>query len=698
MGSRQSSPYRNDAWNEGARPDGSPSANRAAIQRMLDIAQLTEKGNSQLVRLMAPGTYDINAALTMYSDATLELGPGVTIAASSSLNLLRSAALSASWTTVTLTWSSGTEVSVGWTAHGKSVGEFIHVDNVTPMMYMGVWRVKSVTSADAFKIDLMRVPTGSASAISGSMRARACTTGVSLIGGVYDYNYPSNTGDGTYNNHSMYFPSVARMRIKDLQGKNAVKYLMALEGMRDVIVDGVTSRERDSDVVKIYGPAYNVNIRHLSGAPIDDLMSLQNLEPAAFASYNTTSGGDIIGAVVDDLYSENDSAVGAVISVYGLAGYFMDNISISNVNGVLSNTSNPAGAVNFANVNCPLTFGTIHVNNVGCLHAGSALIVLNYATGQLLDIGGLTGRAKYGFYTSTSTDVAKVRVHDSRHNPYDVTASNYFGFLHGGTIDHMVFEDCDSNATNGASAHFIYLMDAGTIPLLEIVRQTLVSESGCRMVGIAGGTLTRVVFRECLISSGINCCIDVTASTSQIVEFHNCVIDALAVASIRVASCVVKFFNCTFTNCSNGILRSVTHSGATTMEGSGNTLTGTSVWTVVASGSPTIQNNIEDSAQAPTFAASYTPDLRLGLEISPGALTGNISIANPSGVMPRKGVRVKVFLVQDGTGGRTVTWGTNYVFPTAWSDTGNTASTRSSVVFVSDGTKLVAQGANSWTT
>jgi hypothetical protein len=41
--------------------------------------------------------------------------------------------------------------------------------------------------------------------------------------------------------------------------------------------------------------------------------------------------------------------------------------------------------------------------------------------------------------------------------------------------------------------------------------------------------------------------------------------------------------------------------------------------------------------------------------------------------------------------------GTNYIFPTAWTNTGNTSAKRSQVTFVVDPNGLlIAQGANSW--
>lgn len=100
-------------------------------------------------------------------------------------------------------------------------------------------------------------------------------------------------------------------------------------------------------------------------------------------------------------------------------------------------------------------------------------------------------------------------------------------------------------------------------------------------------------------------------------------------------------------------------------------------------------------SQSVAYAAAITPDFNSGTLVVVGALTGAITVNNPSNV-PAEGLLVAFSFTEDGSGGSGVSWGTNYIFPTAWSNTGNTASKKSRALFISDGTKLVAIGANSW--
>ena len=101
-------------------------------------------------------------------------------------------------------------------------------------------------------------------------------------------------------------------------------------------------------------------------------------------------------------------------------------------------------------------------------------------------------------------------------------------------------------------------------------------------------------------------------------------------------------------------------------------------------------------AQVVTFSATPALNCDLGGTVTLStAVTSAPTWAAPTNVPPA-GEKVTIVMTQDGTGGWNVAWNAAYIFPTAWTNTGNTAGKISSVTFVSDGTKLVAQGANSW--
>lgn len=65
------------------------------------------------------------------------------------------------------------------------------------------------------------------------------------------------------------------------------------------------------------------------------------------------------------------------------------------------------------------------------------------------------------------------------------------------------------------------------------------------------------------------------------------------------------------------------------------------------------------------YAATIVPDISLYGTYEIGALTGNIAISNPTGT-PVDGQTLSIRLTQDGTGGRTITWDTQFQFGTTF--------------------------------
>ena len=104
----------------------------------------------------------------------------------------------------------------------------------------------------------------------------------------------------------------------------------------------------------------------------------------------------------------------------------------------------------------------------------------------------------------------------------------------------------------------------------------------------------------------------------------------------------------------------------------------------------------ERRSQIVTFGAAPALNCDLGGMVTLSTtLTSGITWGAPTNIPPA-GQLLTITMTQDGTGGRAVAWNAAYIFPTAWSNTGNTLGKKSTAVFVSDGTALVAVGANSW--
>lgn len=90
-------------------------------------------------------------------------------------------------------------------------------------------------------------------------------------------------------------------------------------------------------------------------------------------------------------------------------------------------------------------------------------------------------------------------------------------------------------------------------------------------------------------------------------------------------------------------------------------------------------SSVWDAAEYVTtaYASTVTLDFNAGFNFAI-TLTGNITLANPTN--PKPGQSGIIALTQDGTGGRTTTFGTNFKFPNGVTPTFDTAANRVNIV------------------
>jgi hypothetical protein len=80
-----------------------------------------------------------------------------------------------------------------------------------------------------------------------------------------------------------------------------------------------------------------------------------------------------------------------------------------------------------------------------------------------------------------------------------------------------------------------------------------------------------------------------------------------------------------------------------------------------------------------TYAATVTPDFATSNMFSLTA-TGNFTLANPTNVVA--GTSYLIFITQDATGSRVITWGSNFKFPTNSVNTLSTAANKVDIISV----------------
>ncbi len=82
------------------------------------------------------------------------------------------------------------------------------------------------------------------------------------------------------------------------------------------------------------------------------------------------------------------------------------------------------------------------------------------------------------------------------------------------------------------------------------------------------------------------------------------------------------------------------------------------VFRAAASGIITFAKAVRGAVVSISYAATVTPDFSQGNDFTIGALTGNLTIANPSNVAV--GQSGAIYTTQDATGGRTISFGSNW--------------------------------------
>lgn len=184
------------------------------------------------------------------------------------------------------------------------------------------------------------------------------------------------------------------------------------------------------------------------------------------------------------------------------------------------------------------------------------------------------------------------------------------------------------------------------------------------------------------------------------VAMDNCIADnanganngSVGFQFFRLINSVVRGQVRTFTGGVNGIpVNGLALSGGCKANSIDLSVVGASSW-VVATSADNADNTINVNGKAgrvlaTTYAATITPNPWTAETVSV-TLTGNVTIANP-GVKPG-GLRLRFVFTQDATGGRTVTFGTD--FKTSWTPV-TTASKVNIIEFLSNGTNWVQIGA-----
>jgi hypothetical protein len=128
------------------------------------------------------------------------------------------------------------------------------------------------------------------------------------------------------------------LQVDGVEGVNVAKYILTLGGVADAEIEQLNTgiAGSGSDRIKVYGPAFGVNIRNSHGRNGDDIISIQTQEQSPFTIY-TIACGDILDVKVSHVSS--DAGQSGTILYPTHPTLYMDNIDIGHI-GALESTSN----------------------------------------------------------------------------------------------------------------------------------------------------------------------------------------------------------------------------------------------------------------------------------------------------------------------------------------------------------------------
>lgn len=554
----------------------SEHANTLCIKQAINQARLL--GGAKLVTSKA-GTYRFRETIVLPERTSFVSGAAVRwqLAADANCNMLVNAAYLRTPTAITGAWSSGIVFTITWAAHGFAVDDHVWLADFAPSRFNGVFRVATVVNADTFTVLLDRIGT---TITDANGLGRAADRNVEIIGGVWDYNNQAAAGQAL---HAIILGGIENLRVENVRGKNATKYVMNIGAVNNFVVDGLVFDDTPSDGLKLYGPATNGVISNVGGATGDDMVSYQTREPDAFAVYRWTYG-DIINVKASNFFGVHDSGVGRLLVIYGSPNELMDDIEVSSISG--SSTVVGASPITLtAGTGLSGVFGKIAIRNVRC-DAVEAIVFAANGAYDILEIDGITGQGKKAFQTGSTLSVDNLLI---RGVSVDITDSSTDSTvtLNGGTFGLVSVKDGQDAETG--TQYYVSSFNS-TIDTLAIEGNDSVGGASRRFANIGSGTVSHVrlignntgnLSNFFVLSSGV--------SGNPLIEAYGNQCDGAAgMAFLNLSSsCKVAAGGNQCVNAGNGFIRT---GGTPTIQirSDGTNILAAGSWVVVPSGTPVL--------------------------------------------------------------------------------------------------------------
>lgn len=558
--------------------------------------------------------------------------------------------------------------------------------------------------------------------------------------GTIDYNYAGNTGSIGPDRFMLELVNVYRPTVRGVRLKNAYKYASHMANssyctVRDVDLDTL------SDGIHFQGSIWGCDVRNITGGAGDDIVAFTGGDYA----YYTEGVGDFHGIVVDGVFptdgyyalklTGNDSHRYRSVVIRNIAGVcrhgalyvqndydqdqcrvdnlIMDNICIQST----SPTANPL--LLFRSLKCE------HVSFTNVIPAHDTQVVLHIDSAS--EIGKVTLDGHMVDRLVSIVPIAKVSGNaliDTLEikGKYNVDGVNSaIARIQDGAIIQNTIYDCQVSGGSSVLARVHKVVNAAYSAKVaygpNFTCDSLHSIYDDDVTYTDPGITPKVRVGQIASGDDMNLLFNLRRPTGIKINYAGANIGTCAYFPVSVNSTVTGVVDVSGQISYTGTVptKHVTRGGTQTIYVNGTSIrqdvsivtgrvgdvcynSNAGVWPGQQLAAYDGTNWMPLVRKTQAIALSASANFVLGQAVTANVISGNTTVGAPTTtVMPPKGSIVTMNITQDSTGGRTVTWNAAYVFPTAYSDTGNTANKTRTIQFTSNGAgQFIATSDTGW--
>jgi|GEM_PF-5108840 len=254
-----------------------------------------------------------------------------------------------------------------------AICDYVWLTGADQMAYRGVFPVIAISGTDV-TVKLDRKPLAGP---TGTMTVRKADMHIKVTGGIWNKNNTDNhPGISDTRAHTIVMAGTHGLKLHDIETKDQDKFGICLAASDTFELDDIRDPYGNSDLIKIYGPAFRGKVRKVRGYPGDDFFSLHNGENPLWPGYFIDQG-DVRNIDVDDLGITHGIAGAAIMtSIYPQgADSRIEGIKLRNYSG-----STQGAAIQIYDIDGGNQVGDVTIENFNAVAAQPLLCTTKVGT------------------------------------------------------------------------------------------------------------------------------------------------------------------------------------------------------------------------------------------------------------------------------------------------------------------------------